>query len=179
LLLISGRSEIADWGTTDQEVHVMPSTDQPTQYGAAITVTTGGWSSLLEEEERHAARQGFGAGVIIVSFASELLRRVDDDGRALLESAIVTIIEANLRWTDRGMTLAPGRFGIVTIPVDGTLSLAARARSLHDELQGRDLAADVAYALRRDRGGLSAAAARADAALDTSAARRRSPLRSS
>ena len=156
----------------------MPPIGHPTKYGATTLVTTSGWSSLLEEEERHAARQGFGAGVIVVSFASELLRRVDDDGRALLESAIVTIIEGSLRWTDRGMTLAPGRFGIVTVPVDGTLALAARARSLNDELRGRGFDADVAYALRRDRGGLSAAAARADAALDTSAARRRSPLRS-
>lgn len=155
----------------------MPPIDRPTRFETTTPITTGGWSSLLDEEERHSARQGFGAGVIVVSFASELLRRVDDDGRALLESAIVTIIESNLRWTDRGLTLAPGRFGIVTIPIDGTLALAARARSLHAELRGRGLEADVAYALRRDRGGLSAAAARADAALDTSAARRRSPMR--
>ena len=156
----------------------MPSIGQPTRYGTTAPVMTGGWSSLLEEEERHAARQGFGAGVIVVSFASELLRRVDDDSRALVESAIIAIIEGNLRWTDRAMTLTPGRFGIVTVPVDGSLALAARARSLHDALRGRALDVDVAYALRRDRGGLSAAAARADAALDTSTARRRSPLRS-
>lgn len=174
MLLVSGWSMIADWGETDQEVHVMPSIGKPAEYGAITLATTSGWSSLLEEEDRHASRQGFGAGVIVVNFASELLRRVDDDGRALLEAAIVTTIEGNLRWTDRGMTLAPGRFGIVTVPVDGTLALAARARSLHDDLRGRELDVDIAYALRRDRGGLSAAAARADAALDTSAARRRS-----
>ena len=142
----------------------------------ATTVSTSGWASLLEDEERHARRQGFGAGVIVVSFAPELLRRVDDDSRALVEAAIITLIQSKMYWTDRGISMAPGRFGIVTVPIDGTLALAARARTLHDELRERGLMVDVAYALRRDRGGLAAAAARADAALDTAAARRRSPI---
>jgi hypothetical protein len=135
-----------------------------------------GWARLLQDEERHCARQGFGAGVIVVSFTAELLSRVDEDSRALVESAIVALIERHLRWTDRGMTLATGRFGVVTVPVDGAAALAARARGLHAELTGRGLIADVAYALRRDRGGLLAAAARADAALDTAAARRRTAI---
>ena len=165
----------------------MSSFDHPAQSGSPASVrtagtvspasvSTGGWASLLEDEERHASRQGFGAGVIVISFAAELLRRVDDDSRALVESAIITLIQSKMRWTDRGISMAPGRFGIVTVPIDGTLALAARARSLHEELRGRGLMVNVAYALRRDRGGLAAAAARADAALDTAAARRRSPI---
>jgi hypothetical protein len=156
----------------------MSSIESNTPIGARTAVASGGWSKLLDDEERHAARQGFGAGVIVVSFASELLKRVDDDSRALVESAIVSIIEQKLRWTDRGMTLAPGRFGIVTVPVDGSLALSARAREIHDDLRARGLGVEVAFALRRDRGGLKAAAARADAALDTIAARRPHPPRS-
>jgi len=166
----------------------MSSFGQPAQSGStapvrsggtippATSVSTGGWASLLEDEERHARRQGFGAGVIVISFAPELLRRVDDDSRALVESAIITLIQSKMYWTDRGISMAPGRFGIVTVPIDGTLALAARARALHEDLRGRGLMVDIAYALRRDRGGLTAAAARADAALDTAAARRCSPI---
>jgi hypothetical protein len=151
----------------------MTSIEHNAPIGARTVVASGGWSKLLDDEERHASRQGFGAGVIVVSFASELLRRVDDDSRALVESAIISIIEQKLRWTDRGMTLAPGRFGIVTVPVDGSLALSARAREIHDDLRDRGLVVEVAFALRRNRGGLKAAAARADAAVDTLAARRR------
>jgi hypothetical protein len=104
------------------------------------------------------------------------MSRVDGDSRALVESAIVALIERHLRWTDRGMTLATGRFGVATVPVDGAAALASRARGLHAEFTGRGLIADVAYALRRDRGGLVAAAARADAALDTAVARRRTTI---
>lgn len=140
------------------------------------TGPTDGWAALLEDEERHVASQGFGAGVIVVNYAPELLKRIDEQSRAMLESAILAMIDKALSWTDRAMIVAPGRLGVVTVPVEGTLALAARARILHDELHGGGLAVDVAYALRRDRGGLAAAAARADAALDTAAARRRSPL---
>lgn len=156
--------------TRETQVRTEPSVTEPSITGPI------GWSRLLQDEERHCARQGFGAGVIVVGFTAELLLRVDEDSRALVESAIVALIERHLRWTDRGMSLATGRFGVLTVPVDGTVALASRARGLHAELTGRGLVTDVAYALRRERGGLVAAAARADAALDTAAARRRGAI---
>ncbi|MFQ5558927.1 MAG: hypothetical protein ACE5GB_15655, partial [Acidimicrobiales bacterium] len=129
------------------------------------TTGDGSWSTLLTDEERHVARQHIGAGVMVISFAPELISRVDDDARTLVESAIISIIESNLGWTDRTAALAPGRLGVVIVPVNGALALAARARDMHAALRERGLLVDVAYALRLDRGGLAAAAARADAAL--------------
>jgi hypothetical protein len=58
------------------------------------------------------------------------------------------------------------------VPIDGALTLSRRARELHRDLRECGLDIDVAYSARRRSGGLQAAAARADAALDTALARR-------
>lgn len=137
------------------------------------TTTTGGWADLLNGEERHVEAQGFGAGVLIVSYAAELLSHVDEDAQRLVESAILAIIDRHLGWTDRTAMVGPGRLGVVTVPVDGAMALSRRARDLHRDLRGCDLDVDVAYSIRRRTGGLQAAAARADAALDTAIDRRR------
>ncbi len=136
-------------------------------------VATGGWADLLESEETHVARQGFGAGVLIINYAPELLRRPDPQDQALAEAAIVSIIDRHLGWTDRTAAVAPGRLGVVMVPVDGALTLSRRARELHRDLRAGALDVDVSYSVRRRSGGLAAAAARADAALDTAVARRR------
>lgn len=135
-------------------------------------VASGGWAELLEVEERHVAKQGFGAGVLVVNFGGELLRHVDDDTRALTEAAVLAIIDRHLGWTDRSEIIAAGRLGVVVVPIDGALSLSHRARELHRDLRECGLDIDVAYSVRRRSGGLQAAAARADAALDTALARR-------
>lgn len=135
--------------------------------------TTGGWADLLSGEERHVEAQGFGAGVLIVNYGAELLSHVDEDSRRLVESAILAIIDRHLGWTDRTAMVGPGRLGVVTVPVDGALALSRRARDLHRDLRGCDLDVDVSYSIRRRTGGLQAAAARADAALDTAIDRRR------
>ena len=135
-------------------------------------VATGGWADLLEGEEEHVARQGFGAGVLIINFAPELVRRPGPDEQALAESAILSIIDRHLGWTDRTAMVAPGRLGVVMVPVDGALTLSRRARELHRDLRACSLDVDVSYSIRRRSGGLPAAAARADAALDTAVVRR-------
>ena len=135
-------------------------------------VTAAGWADLLDNEERHVDSQGFGAGVVVISFVDELIVHVDDDTRALTEAAILGIIDRHLGWTDRTEVMAPGRLGVVIVPVDGPLALSRRARELHRDLQACGLDVDVSYSLRRRSGGLHAAAARADAALDTAIARR-------
>lgn len=137
-------------------------------------VTTGGWAQLLESEERHVAKQGFGAGVLVINYSGELLRHADEDTRALTEAALRSIIDRHLGWTDRAELVAPGRLGVVVVPVDGAVALSRRARELHRDLRECGLDIDVAYSVRRRVGGLSSAAARADAALDTALARRAS-----
>ena len=136
-------------------------------------VATGGWADLLEKEEVHVERQSFGAGVLIINYAAELLRHAVEEDRDLAEAAITRIIERHLGWTDRSAMVAPGRLGVVMVPVDGALALSRRARDLHRDLRGIELDVDVSYSIRRRNGGLAAAAARADAALDTAVARRR------
>ena len=136
-------------------------------------VATGGWADLLGAEELHVARQGFGAGVLIINYAPELLRHAVEEDRDLAEAAILAIIDRHLGWTDRTAMVASGRLGVVMVPVDGALALSRRARDLHRDLRGCDLDVDVSYSIRRRSGGLVAAAARADAALDTATARRR------
>ena len=135
-------------------------------------VANGGWAQLLEGEERHVAKQGFGAGVLVINFSGELLRHVDDDTRTLTEAAVLAIIDRHLGWTDRAELITAGRLGVVVVPVDGALALSRRARELHRDLRECGLEIDVAYSVRRRSGGLLAAAARADAALDTALARR-------
>ena len=135
-------------------------------------VTSGGWAELLKDEERHVARQDFGAGVLVINFGGELLRHVDDDTRALTEAAVLAIIDRHLGWTDRTELITAGRLGVVIVPIDGALALSRRARELHRDLRECGLDIDVAYSVRRRTGGLAAAAARADAALDTALARR-------
>ncbi len=135
-------------------------------------VTSGGWAELLANEEGHVASQGFGAGILVINFGGELLRHVDDDTRALTEAAVLAIIDRHLGWTDRTELMAAGRLGVVVVPVDGALALSRRARELHRDLRECGLDIDVAYSVRRRTGGLPAAAARADAALDTALARR-------
>ena len=135
-------------------------------------VTSGGWAELLESEERHVAAQGFGAGVLVISYSGELLRHIDEDTSALTEVAVLVIIDRHLGWTDRTEMIAPGRLGVVAVPIEGALTLSRRARELHRDLRGCGLDIDVAYSVRRRSGGLQAAAARADAALDTALARR-------
>ncbi|MEM9202229.1 MAG: hypothetical protein AAGC53_11235 [Actinomycetota bacterium] len=139
-------------------------------------VAAGGWAELLESEEAHVARQGFGAGVLIVNYAPELVTRADAEDQALAESAILAIIDRHLGWTDRTALVAPGRLGVVMVPVDGALTLSRRARELHRDLRSCALDVDVSYSIRRRSGGLTGAAARADAALDTAVARRRGDL---
>lgn len=143
---------------------------------STTTTTTTGWADLLASEERHVAAQGFGAGVLIVSFAVELLGHVDEDDRRLAEAAVLGTIERHLGWTDRTAIVAPGRLGVVMVPIDGALALTRRAGELHRDLRDRGLAVDVSYSMRRRTGGLAAAAARADAALDTAVIRRRRRL---
>lgn len=135
-------------------------------------VASGGWAELLETEEAHVAKQGFGAGVLVINFSGELLRHVDEDTRALTQAAVLAIIDRHLGWTDRSSVLTPGRLGVVVVPIDGALALSRRARELHRDLRECGLDVDVAYSIRRRSGGLTAAAARADAALDTALARR-------
>lgn len=137
-------------------------------------VATGGWAELLEGEERHVSKQGFGAGILVINYSGELLRHLDDDSRALTEAAVLAIIDRHLGWTDRTEVLSAGRLGIVVVPIDGALVLSRRARELHRDLRECGLNIDVAYSIRRRTGGLSAAAARADAAMDTALARRAS-----
>lgn len=133
----------------------------------------GAWAQLLDEEETQAANHGFGAGVMVIGFQDELLRHIDDDNRALTEAAVLAIIDRRLGWADRTELIAPGRLGVVMQPVDDALALSHRARELHRELRSCSLEVDVSYSMRRRHGGLHAAAARADAALDTAIARRR------
>ncbi|MDW3218335.1 MAG: hypothetical protein R8F63_06950 [Acidimicrobiales bacterium] len=135
-------------------------------------VASGGWAELLDAEERHVAKQGFGAGVLVIHYGGELLRHADEDTRAVTEAAVLAIIDRHLGWTDRAELIAPGRLGVVTVPIDGALTLSRRARELHRDLRECGLDIDVAYSVRRRSGGLPAAAARADAALDTALARR-------
>ena len=132
----------------------------------------GGWADLVDAEERHAAAQGFGAGILVVHYVDELLSHVDEDMRALTEAAVLGIIDRHLGWTDRTAMVAPGRLGVVVVPVDGPVALGRRARDLHHDLRACGVAVDVAYSLRRRTGGLRSAAARADAALDNALARR-------
>ena len=136
-------------------------------------VASGGWAQLLEHEERHVAKQGFGAGILVVNFGGELLRHVDEDTRTLTEAAVLAIIDRHLGWTDRTELIAAGRLGVIVVPIDGALSLSRRARELHRDLRECGLDIDIAYSVRRRTGGLAAAAARADAALDNALARRR------
>ncbi|GJM39308.1 MAG: hypothetical protein DHS20C19_26750 [Acidimicrobiales bacterium] len=135
-------------------------------------VASGGWAELLQVEERHVAKQGFGAGVLVINYGGELLRHVDEDTRAVTEAAVLAIIDRHLGWTDRAELITAGRLGVITIPIDGALTLSRRARELHRDLRECGLDIDVAYSVRRRSGGLPAAAARADAALDTALARR-------
>lgn len=135
-------------------------------------VVRGGWAQLLETEERQVAAQGFGAGVLVVNFGGELLRHIDEDTRSLTEAAVLAIIDRHLGWTDRTEMMSAARLGVVVVPVDGALALSQRARELHADLRSCGLDIDVAYSVRRRSGGLAAAAARADAALDTALARR-------
>lgn len=135
-------------------------------------VTTGGWADLLRSEEPYVEQQGFGAGVLLIHYATELLGIVDDDDRNLAEAAMLAMIDRHLGWTDRTAMVAPGRLGVVMVPVDGALALSRRARDIHRDLRGCDMAVDVSYSIRRRTGGLTAAAARADAALDSALARR-------
>lgn len=130
------------------------------------------WVQLLDSEESLVAAQGFGAGVLVVNYSGELLRHVDEDERGLTESAVLAHIDGHLGWTDRCEPIGPGRLGVVVVPIDGPLALVRRARELHRDLRARGFHVDVAYASRRRTGGLWAAAARADAALDTVLARR-------
>lgn len=142
---------------------------------AFAPVAIGGWAELLAREEYHVAKQGFGAGVLVVNYGGELLRHGDDETRALAEAAILAIIERHLGWTDRSAPIAAGRLGVLVVPVDGALALSRRARGLHRDLRECGVDVDVAYSVRRRTGGLAAAAARADAALDTELARRANP----
>ena len=138
----------------------------------ATPVTTGGWADLLRTEDRYVEQQGFGAGVLLIHYATELLGIVDDDDRNLAEAAMLAIIDRHLGWTDRTAMVAPGRLGVVMVPVDGALALSRRARDVHRDLRGCNMSVDVSYSIRRRTGGLIAAAARADAALDSALARR-------
>ncbi len=138
-------------------------------------VATGGWAELLRSEEEYVAAQNFGAGILLIHYAGELLRHVDEETRNLTESAVIAIIDRHLGWTDRTALVCSGRLGVVMVPVDGPLILSRRARELHRELRSCGIDVDVAYSIRRRTGGLQAAAARADAALDTALARRSNP----
>lgn len=136
------------------------------------SVAGDGWSALLHSEDRHADTQGFGAGVLVINYTGELLRHGNEEDRALAEVAVLAIIDRNLGWTDRTRAIAPGRLGVVVVPIDGALGLSRRARDLHRDLRECGLDIDLAYSIRRRTGGLVSAAARADAALDTAIARR-------
>lgn len=136
------------------------------------TVARGAWAQLLDEDDSRAESLGMGAGVIVIGFTNELLRNLDNDDRALTEAAILSIINRSLGWTDRTATVAPGRLGVVVLPVESPLALSRQARDIHRDLRTCDLDIDVSYAMRRNHGGLHAAAARADAAMDTALARR-------
>lgn len=132
----------------------------------------GGWAQLLDEDETRAHDLGLGAGVMVIGFFDELLRHGDGIDRSLAEAAVLAIIDRHLGWTDRTELIEPGRLGVVMLPVEDTLALSRRARELHQELRSCDLDIDVSYSLRRRNGGLHAAAARADAAMDTALSRR-------
>ncbi|RMH67019.1 MAG: hypothetical protein D6683_18195 [Actinomyces sp.] len=129
------------------------------------------WSALLADEEERVARYGLGAGILLVAFGRELLHHLDDADRLLAEARILGLIDRHLGWTDRTAVVAPGRLGVVVVPSTAA-DLARRAALMHHGLRERGLDVEVAYAYRRDEGGLRAAAARADAALDTVLARR-------
>ena len=135
----------------------------------------GGWASLLREEETYVAANSFGAGILLIHYAGELLRHVDDDARNLAQSAVERIIDQHLGWTDRTAMVTSGRIGVVMVPVEGPLALSRRAREIHRGLRSTGIDADVAYSVRRPSGGLQAAAARADGALDTALVRRTRP----
>jgi hypothetical protein len=137
-------------------------------------VANDGWAKLLDSEERHISNQGFGAGVLVINYGGELLRHIDDDTRALTEAGVLAIIDRHLGWTDRTELIAAGRLGVLAVPIDDALALSRRARELHRDLRACGLDVDVSYSVRRRIGGLHAAAARADAALDTALARRAS-----
>jgi hypothetical protein len=136
------------------------------------SVGIGGWAELLDSEERHVARNDFAAGVLVIHFGGELLRHIDEDARALSEVAVLAVIDRHLGWSDRAELIAAGRLGVVAVPIEGALDLSRRARRLHRDLRECGLDIDVAYSVRRRFGGLAAAAARADAALDTALSRR-------
>jgi len=138
---------------------------------ATPTVVTG-WSSLLEDEERHVARQGFGAGVLVIDYEPALTRHVDADLRALTEAAVLGVIDGHLGWAERAAPIAPGRLGVVVVPVQGAEALAYRAHLLARDLRECDIDVEVAHAVRRRIGGLQSAAARADAAIDHRRSRR-------
>jgi hypothetical protein len=140
----------------------------------AAPVANGGWAELLDAEERHVSSQGFGAGILVINYGGKLLRHIDDDTRALTDAAVLAIIDRHLGWTDRTELIAAGRHGVLAVPIDDALSLSRRARELHRDLRACGLDIDVSYSARRRIGGLHAAAARADAALDTPLARRAS-----
>ncbi len=132
----------------------------------------GGWADLLQDEDAYVAENGFGAGIILIHYAGELLRHGDADARGIAESAVLSIIDRHLGWTDRTAMVGTGRLGVVMVPVEGPLALSRRARELHRELRASSIDVDIAYSVRRQSGGLQAATARADAALDTALARR-------
>jgi hypothetical protein len=131
------------------------------------SVGIGGWAELLHGEERHVAMNGFDAGVLVIHFGGELLRHIDEDARILSEVAVLAVIDRHLGWSDRAELITAGRLGVVAVPIEGALDLSRRARQLHRDLRECGLDIDVAYSVRRRFGGLAAAAARADAALDT------------
>ncbi len=163
------------WRTPD------PTATRPTGVPTTTGQVTGvpadrSWAALLADEEERVARYGLGAGIMVISFAGELLRHVDDTDRLLAEARILGIIDRYLGWTDRTAILGVGRLGVIVVPVSAW-ELDRRASLLHHSLRQRGLDVEIAFAIRRDEGGLPAAAARADAALDTVLARRwsRSP----
>ncbi len=132
----------------------------------------GGWSDLLQSEDPYVAEHAFGAGVLLIHYAGELLRHSDDDARNVAEAAVLSIIDRHLSWTDRTAMVGTGRLGVVMVPVEGPLALSRRAREVHRELRASGIDIDIAYSVRRQSGGLQAATARADAALDTALSRR-------
>ncbi len=140
---------------------------------AKRAAANGGWSQLLDEEEAHASSHDFRAGVMVIGFHNELLGHIENDNRAFTEAAVLSIIDQHLGRIDRTELIATGRLGVVTQPIADALALATRARKLHRELRAYSLDIDLAYSMRRRHGGLHAAAARADAALDTAIARSR------
>lgn len=139
---------------------------------STTTAVTGEWARLLEGEDRLVAAQGFGAGVLVIGYADELLRHVDEEVRTRREVIVRSMVDRHLAWTDRTADIAAGRLGVVVVPLEGALDLARRARGIHADLRECGLHVDVAYSVRRRTGGLAAAAARADAALDNAVSRR-------